>query len=716
MKGSRGRPSDLLGPCSHAHKALKRCRDVGKAPPPGGQVTRARDYSVRRGRGTIGNLDAACDTALDSQARELLACMTPDERLRMLAGELDLYRDLVLGSAKKPVREKRRRHRGTARATDAERGESLPEAATDRSLPAPAYSPPLWRAASLPRLGLPGLVFVDGPRGVARGVATCFPVPIARAASFDYDLEERVGEAIGREAHAAGANVCLAPCLNLLRHPGWGRAQETYGENSEHIGEMGAAFVRGLQRHVLGCAKHFACNSIENSRFKVDVRVEPGVLESVYLPHFRRVVAEGVAAVMAAYNAVNGEWCGQNRHLLTTILKEKWGFSGFVVSDWLFGIRDGVAALQAGLDLEMPCRLFINQRVARAVADGMLPQSRVDDAALRLIRAQLRAARLDSAQWQAEGEFGASPAGDEYEPDVLACPEHRPLAREAATKGIVLLRNELVPAAAPGAQTATHPVLPLDPRNLGRLAVIGRLAAVPNTGDHGSSRVTAPYVVTPLAGLRAALEPHGCQVLYEDGAIPQRAADMAAAADAAIVVVGYDYRDEGEYLGSLPPPGFKRLLPRPPLSLLPRLLVAALALRHEEDSPLAGGGDRRSLTLHPEDEDLIIRVAAVNPRTVVVLMCGSAVIMERWHNVVPAIVVLWYPGMEGGHALADIVLGHVRPTGRLPVTIPRSADHLPPFDPDAETVEYGPLHGQAWLDHLGVSAAYPYGFGLTYPG
>ena len=169
--------------------------------------------------------------------------MTPAERLRLLAGDQDLYKDM-LGAA------------GPA-------GDAAD------------YQPPLYSAAAVPRLGLGGLYFVDGPRGVARGVSTCFPVAIARAASFDYDLEERVGEAIGREARAQGANVCLAPCLNLLRHPGWGRAQETYGENSEHIGEMGAAFVRGLQRHVMGCAKHFACNSIEDSRFKVDVRVQP---------------------------------------------------------------------------------------------------------------------------------------------------------------------------------------------------------------------------------------------------------------------------------------------------------------------------------------------------------------------------------------------------------------------------------------------------------
>jgi beta-glucosidase len=589
---------------------------------------------------------------IELHARELLDQMSLAERLRLLAGHQDLYGDM-LGAA------------------------------------GHGYKPPLYSAAALPRLGLGGLRFVDGPRGVARDVSTCFPVAIARAASFDYVLEERVGEAIGREARAHGANVCLAPCLNLLRHPGWGRAQETYGENSEHIGEMGAAFVRGLQRHVMGCVKHFACNSIENSRFRVDVRVRPDVLDRVYLPHFKRVVDEGVASVMSAYNSLNGAWCGQNRGLLTSILKERWGFDGFVVSDWVFGIRDGVAAVNAGLDLEMPSRIFIDDRVAEAVARGRVSRARIDDAALRLVRQQLRFAAVG------DGDYGA---------DVIGSDQHRELAREAATKGIVLLRNEVVQG---------RPVLPLRCRELHRLAVIGRLAVVPDTGDRGSSNVTAPYVVTPLEGLRAALEPLDVELLYDDGSRLERASAFAATADVAIVVAGYDYREEGEYMGESLPPAFRKLLPRPPLRLIPKALVAAARLRRRGDGVFSGG-DRRCLTLHGNEEALIQSVAAANSRTVVVLICGSAVLMERWRHSVAGILILWYPGMEGGSALADILLGHKKPAGRLPFAIPTRADHLPPFDPDASVVEYGELHGQALLDHLGVPAAYPYRFGLTY--
>ena len=192
----------------------------------------------------------------EAQARALLDRLDLTEKIWMLSGDLDLYDD-VLRSGPPGQRERR-----------------------------------LNTAAAVPRLGLGGLSFTDGPRGISVGRSTCFPVAMARAATFDYHLEERVGEAMGREARAQGANLVGAPCVNLLRHPAWGRAQETYGEDPGHIGEMGAAFVRGLQRHAMACVKHFACNSIENSRFKVDVRVSRRVLDTVYLPHFERIARE----------------------------------------------------------------------------------------------------------------------------------------------------------------------------------------------------------------------------------------------------------------------------------------------------------------------------------------------------------------------------------------------------------------------------------------
>ena len=205
------------------------------------------------------------------------------------------------------------------------------------------------------RLGIPPLRFTDGPRGVALGRSTCFPVSMARGATFDRDLEERIGEAMGIEARAQGSDFFGGVCVNLPRHPGWGRAQETFGEDPCLLGEMGASMVRGLQRHVMACVKHYACNSIEESRFFVDVRIDERTLREVYLPHFKRCVDEGAAGVMSAYNKVSGWYCAQNRHLLRDILKGDWGFAGLVISDFLWGTRSTEYADLGGLDIEMPC-------------------------------------------------------------------------------------------------------------------------------------------------------------------------------------------------------------------------------------------------------------------------------------------------------------------------------------------------------------------------
>ena len=185
-----------------------------------------------------------------------------------------------------------------------------------------------WPAGVLPRLQLQGLHFVDGPRGVVlEGGATTFPAPIARGATWNPELEEQIGEAIAKEARSFGANWVAAVCVNLLRHPGWGRAQETYGEDPVHVGALGAACTRGIERHAIACVKHFACNSIDSSRFLVDVQATPRVLHELYLPQFRDCVDAGAGSVMSAYNRVNGTWCGQHQPLLVTKVVVKGGRS-----------------------------------------------------------------------------------------------------------------------------------------------------------------------------------------------------------------------------------------------------------------------------------------------------------------------------------------------------------------------------------------------------
>jgi beta-glucosidase len=550
-----------------------------------------------------------------------------------------------------------------------------------------------WPAAQVERLGIPGIAFADGPRGCVVGDATAFPVSMARGATFDPDLEERIGAAIGRELSASGATYTGAVCMNLLRHPAWGRAQETYGEDPLHVGAMATALTRGLQRHVMACMKHFALNSMENARFKVDVTADERALHEVYLPHFKRVAAEDVASVMSAYNSVNGEWCGENSTLLTDILREEWGWDGFVTSDFIFGLRDPAKSLRAGLDIEMPFRQQRAMRLADALDDGEVSESDVDAAVERVVATLLRFAFV----------FESPPPIS-----VVGCDEHRLLARDVAVASTVLLRNE-------------GNLLPVDRGSVKRVAVLGRLAAMRNLGDGGSSDVKASRVVAPLDGIRAAFGNEMVTYSADD-------ASVASGADLVVVVVGYTKDDEGEFIDDkgtapliaemFPPIDHATLGVDAPYEPQLPAGVADDSDVQPDDAPnnlvtMAPGGDRSSLCLREADEALIAAASAASGNVVVVVVSGSAVVMP-WAESVRAVLMTWYSGVEGGAALADVLTGAVEPAGRLPFVIPTEADHLPDFDKDAETATYGLYHGQWKLDRDAHAAHYPFGWGLAY--
>ena len=543
------------------------------------------------------------------------------------------------------------------------------------------YHEHAWPAAKLERLGIPGLDFADGPRGCVVGACTAFPVSMARGASFDPELERRVGRAIGVELRASGATFTGAVCLNLLRHPAWGRAQETYGEDPHHVGEMAAALTDGLQEHVMACMKHFALNSMENARFSVDVTVDERALHEVYLPHFKRVAEAGVASVMSAYNSVNGEWCGENEVLLTDILRNEWGFEGFVITDFTFGLRDSVKSVVAGCNIEMPFRQQRAIALPQAVADGTLPLAAIDARVAESLATFLRFAHVYEHQ----------PA-----PDVIACAEHRALAREAASASMVLLRNEAE-------------LLPLAAEALTKVAVLGRLADRPNLGDGGSSDVPQPDVVTLLGGLTSALP--GAEVEHSDSDV-----SIVEGADLVVVVVGYTAEDEGESIDPSALAALAHLFPpvdHPETGFEPGEARSRQGAGRNRTPTFASGGDRDSLRLQPEDEALIRAAAARHGRVVVAVIAGSAVAMP-WLDAVSAALMLWYPGMEGGHAFADVLLGAAEPGGRLPFAVPHDEADLVPFDKNASRASYGLLHGQWWLDRHAVAAQLPFGFGLGY--
>ncbi len=527
---------------------------------------------------------------------------------------------------------------------------------------------PYRAGAGCERLGVPALWFTDGPRGVARGQSTCFPVSMARGASWDRELERRVGEVMGIEARAQGCNLSGAVCVNLLRHPAWGRAQETYGEDPFHLGEMGAALARGIQAHnVIATVKHFALNSMENARFKVDVRVDSRTLREVYLPHFQRILAAGCASVMSAYNRMNGEYCGQHRELLTGILRHEWGFDGFVHSDWVMGVYAPYGAA-AGLDIENPEPAHFGDKLVAAVGAGTIAPEVVDTACRRILRTLYRFAAAEDPL-------------ETYDVSLVACPAHVALALEAAEKSAVLLIND--------------GILPLP--KTARVAVFGSLAGQVNTGDGGSSRVRPPHVVTALEGIGRVLDQPEL-VLAGDETDPDLAAAAASSVDVAVVVVGYTANDEGEYI--------------PGDISLGQVDMAAEA--GERKPRFARGGDRSSLRLPGAQVDLIRAVAAANPRTVVVLVAGSAVLINEWSGEVAAVLQTFYSGMEGGTALGRLLVGDVVPSGKLPFTVADDETHYPFFDKNASSIEYGSLHGYTLLEQSATLPHFGFGYGLSY--
>jgi len=516
-----------------------------------------------------------------------------------------------------------------------------------------------YPAGGIPEKGIPAVLFCDGPRGVVcgNGKSTCFPVSMLRGASFDTDLEEEIGTAMAEEVLAYGGNLSAGVCINLPYNPGWGRSQETYGEDSFHLGEMGAALVRGIQKKgVIACVKHFAFNQMENARFKVNVDCTKRTEREVFLPHFKKCIDQGAGAVMSSYNLYKGTMCGHNGYLLNQVLKEEWGFDGFIMSDFVWGVKDTVEAAAGGQTMEMCVTKYFGQNLVDAVKEGRVDAGRIDDAALRIVRTLL----------------AFEDKKEHVRPNVIGCRNHTKLALESAREGITLIKNQ-------------NHVLPLDRKSTRQVVVLGRLAQKENTGDRGSSQVYPPYVVTAVRGIAAASPK--TEVIYYEGSNLEHSRRLAGEADAVIFVVGYDYNDEGEYV----------------------------AEDKKDVYTGAVGGDRRNgLGLHDADQQLIKAAGPANKNSVVVLIGGNMIMLDSWKDCVSSILMGYYPGMEGGTALGEIIYGEVNPSGKLPFVIPEKEDQLPAVDWNATSQYYDYYHGYRKLDKEGIRPAVPYGFGLSY--
>ena len=554
-------------------------------------------------------------------------------------------------------------------------------------------------SAAIERLGIPSIKMADGPLGVrswagssaitsasgspAKVLATSFPSGVAMAATWDTELVQREGQAIAQEVKALGRDMILGPTVNINRVPLWGRNFEGYGEDPYLSGQLGVAYIKGVQAEgVIPSVKHFAANNEEFERHRIDAHIDPRTLHEIYLPAFKAAVQEAdVWNVMSAYNKLNGTYCAENATLLTDILKREFGFKGFVISDW-GSTYSTAGTVNAGMDLEMPggapmkamlsrpaTQLSGNSggwleadKVLAEVKAGHITEATLDDNVGRILRVIFVSGLFDHPH-----ATGAA----------VDTPAQQSVARQGATEGIVLLKN-------------AGSLLPLDPAKVHSIAVIGPNAAIARTGGGGSSLVRPKYAVAPMDGIRE----HSVPVTYalgvgmegEDPAqdtpearakLLKEAVDAAAKADVAVVVVGRFAKLEGESF------------------------------------------DVKTMDLPAGQNELIEAVEHANPHTIVVLNTGDPVTMTKWIDRTPGLVEMWYGGQEGGHALASVLFGDANPSGKLPVSFPKEWKDSPAaanYPGENLKVNYaeGIYVGYRYFDTKNVEPQFPFGFGLSY--
>jgi beta-glucosidase len=550
-----------------------------------------------------------------------------------------------------------------------------------------------FTTAAIPRLGLSRRWLDDGPHGVREDIgpdtwapagrtddfSTAMPAGICLAATWNPELGFSEGEAIGQEARARGKDIMLGPGVNILRTPLCGRNFEYLGEDPLLSGAMCSGYIRGEQsQDISSCVKHFALNNQEFERGSINVEVDERALREIYLPAFKAAVQDaGGWSVMGAYNQLRGQHCCENDYLLNKILKDEWGFKGLVVSDWS-GAHDTRECALNGLDLEMGTDrkyndFYLAQPYLDLLKKGELPMTGLDEKVRRNLRVMIATRVLDPGR-----KTGS-----------LNTAAHQAVARRVAEEGIVLLKNE-------------NHLLPLDVKTLKTIAVIGENATRLQAHGGQSSEIKAFYEITPLAGILNQVD-RQVAVTY---------------------AMGYDA------------PAASGRSTRPKTAGEPfsaaELADRAVAAARAADVVIFVGGlnhdigldcesrDRKDMKLPYGQDELISKIVAANPKTIVVLE-GTMVEMDAWLGQAPAVLQAWYPGMEGGNALAKVLFGDVNPSGKLPATFPKKladspAHALGNYPGTNGTVTYaeGLLVGYRWFDTKQTEPLFPFGFGLSY--
>jgi beta-glucosidase len=558
------------------------------------------------------------------------------------------------------------------------------------------------RTHAIARLGIPSLTLSDGPAGVRidpiRGkdstktyYATAFPVSTLLASSWDTTLVHKVGIAFGSEVRDFGIDVLLAPGMNIHRNPLGGRNFEYYSEDPIVAGSMAAALVNGIESNGVGTSiKHFAVNNQEFNRMQLNSRVSERALREIYLKGFQLAVQRSQPwTVMSSYNRVNGTYTSESHDLLTTLLRDEWGFKGLVMTDW-YGGKDAVAQLKAGNDLLMPGRADQTQAILAALKSGQLTTAQLDINATRVLEMVLKSPTFKGVKFTSQPALKANAA----------------VARQAAAESMVLLRNE-------------GKALPLAPGQ--KVAMFGNTSYNLVAGGTGSGDVNRAYTISPAQGLTTA----GYAV---DAAVSQAYAQYLKTEKAKLP----------KTKGILDPAPVIAEMPMDAVLLQQQAKAANIAVITLGRS--AGeGGDRQvsnDFDLSAAEQTLLKEVSAAfhaqGKKVVVVLNVGGVVEVASWRNQADAILLAWQPGQEGGSALADVLSGKTNPSGKLATTFPMAYKDVPYAtefpgkllsggtgnsfmgQPSENTYNEGIYVGYRYYTTFGVKPAYEFGYGLSY--
>jgi beta-glucosidase len=546
----------------------------------------------------------------------------------------------------------------------------------------------MFSSAGIKRLGIPDLKYTDGPFGIREEMeknswssmnltidsATFFPTGSALAATWNPDLAYLLGTALGEEAKTRGKDILLGPSVNITRIPTGGRTFEYMSEDPLLSARLTVGYIKGVQdRGIAACVKHFALNNQETNRGRVNVIVDERALREIYLLPFEAAIREAnVLTVMAAYNKYAGDWCSENYYLLNQVLKKEWGFEGFVMSDW-GGTYSTVKSAMNGLDVEMGTsgNAFMGQALLDSVKAGIVPIGVINEKVRRILRVR----------------FSVEPVNESQPAGTVATPEHGKIAYMVASQSIVLLKN-------------TDHLLPVDLNKVRKIAVIGDNAVHKMASGGFGAGVKTRYEITPLEGLKSKIG-NKASIKFAQG-----------------YKSGFSQNQQSR----------GRRLPNTKVDTT--LLKEAVELAKKSDIAIifAGtnreyeteGTDRSDFKLPFGQDELIRAVATVNPRTVVVLVAASPLDLNNALNCSSAVLMSWFNGSEGGNAVADVLLGKINPSGKLPFTFPASLADSPAFSlgtfPGDNNVEYkeGSLVGYRWFDTKKVKPLFPFGFGISY--